>query len=79
MRSLNSIAFRNLWSRKLRTLVTGFGIVLGVATVLAFGITNATIENSLAALTALIISQLAALYPAWRAGVMRIIEVIQHE
>jgi len=47
MRRLNSIAFRNLWSRKLRTLVTGFGIMLGVATVLAFGITNATIENSL--------------------------------
>ena len=33
----------------MRTLVTGFGIVLGVATVLAFGITNATVENSLKA------------------------------
>ena len=49
MRGLNSLALRNLWSRKLRTLVTGFGIVLGVATVLAFGITNATVENSLKA------------------------------
>ena len=47
MHRLSSLAFRNLWSRKLRTLVTGFGIVLGVATVLAFGITNATTENSL--------------------------------
>jgi ABC-type antimicrobial peptide transport system permease subunit len=47
MRRLSSLAFRTLWSRKLRTLVTGFGIVLGVATVLAFGITNATIEDSL--------------------------------
>jgi ABC-type antimicrobial peptide transport system permease subunit len=47
MRQLNSLALRNLWSRKLRTLVTGLGIVLGVATVLAFGITNATVENSL--------------------------------
>lgn len=47
MRRLSSLAFRNMQSRKLRTLVTGFGIVLGVATVLAFGITNATIENSL--------------------------------
>jgi ABC-type antimicrobial peptide transport system permease subunit len=47
VRRLNSLALRNLWSRKLRTLVTGFGIVLGVATVLAFGITNATVENSL--------------------------------
>ncbi len=49
MRRLNSLALRNLWSRKLRTLVTGFGIVLGVATVLAFGITNATVESSLKA------------------------------
>jgi ABC-type antimicrobial peptide transport system permease subunit len=47
MRRLNALALRNLWSRKLRTLVTGFGIVLGVATVLAFGITNATVANSL--------------------------------
>jgi ABC-type antimicrobial peptide transport system permease subunit len=47
MRRLSSLAFRNLWTRKLRTLVTGFGIVLGVATVLAFGVTNATTENSL--------------------------------
>ena len=47
MRRLSSLAFRNLWSRKLRTLVTGFGIILGVATILAFGITNATVENSL--------------------------------
>jgi ABC-type antimicrobial peptide transport system permease subunit len=47
MRGLSSLALRNLWSRKLRTLVTGFGIVLGVATVLAFGVTNATVENSL--------------------------------
>ncbi len=47
MRRLNSLALRNLWSRKLRTLITGFGIVLGVATVLAFGVTNATVENSL--------------------------------
>jgi ABC-type antimicrobial peptide transport system permease subunit len=47
MSGLSSLAFRNLWSRKLRTTVTGFGIVLGVATILAFGITNATVENSL--------------------------------
>lgn len=47
MRRLNSFPLRNLWSRKLRTLITGVGIVLGVATVLAFGITNATVENSL--------------------------------
>jgi putative ABC transport system permease protein len=32
-----------------------------------------------AAVTALAISQLAALYPLWRAGRMRIIEAIQHE
>jgi putative ABC transport system permease protein len=32
-----------------------------------------------AAITALVISQLAALYPLWRAGRMRIIEAIQHE
>jgi ABC-type antimicrobial peptide transport system permease subunit len=47
MHRLSSLALRNLWSRKLRTVVTGFGIVLGVATVLAFGITNATVESSL--------------------------------
>ncbi|UCC87700.1 MAG: ABC transporter permease [Anaerolineales bacterium] len=47
MRTLTHLSVRNLWSRKLRTLVTGFGIVLGVATVLAFGIANATVERSL--------------------------------
>lgn len=47
MKRFSALAFRNLWSRKLRTLVTGVGIVLGVATVLAFGITNATVEVSL--------------------------------
>jgi putative ABC transport system permease protein len=47
MKRFPALAFRNLWSRKLRTLLTGFGIVLGVATVLAFGVTNATVEKSL--------------------------------
>ena len=47
MRRLNSLALRSLWSRKLRTLVTCFGVVLGVGIVLAFGITNATVESSL--------------------------------
>jgi ABC-type lipoprotein release transport system permease subunit len=32
-----------------------------------------------AACTALIVSQLAALYPVWRAGGMRVVEAIQHE
>jgi ABC-type antimicrobial peptide transport system permease subunit len=32
-----------------------------------------------AAITAVIVSQLAALYPVWRAGGMRIVEAIQHE
>jgi putative ABC transport system permease protein len=32
-----------------------------------------------AAFTALIVSQLAALYPVWRAGGMRLVEAIQHE
>jgi putative ABC transport system permease protein len=32
-----------------------------------------------AAITALIVSQLAALYPVWRAGGMRIVQAIQHE
>lgn len=47
MSNFSGLAFRNLWARKLRTLVTGLGIVLGVATVLAIGITNATVEASL--------------------------------
>ncbi len=47
MKRFSSLAFRNLWSRKVRTLLTGIGIVLGVAMVLAFGITNATVEVSL--------------------------------
>ena len=32
-----------------------------------------------AALTALIVSQLAALYPVWRASDMPVVEAIQHE
>jgi putative ABC transport system permease protein len=40
-------AFRNLWSRKSRTLLTVIGIVLGVAVVLAIAITN---ESTLASI-----------------------------
>lgn len=47
MKRFYSLAFRNLWGRKLRTLITSLGVVLGTATVLAFGITNATVESSL--------------------------------
>jgi hypothetical protein len=34
MRSLSALAFRNLWVRKARTLLTTVGIVLGVALIL---------------------------------------------
>jgi putative ABC transport system permease protein len=40
-------AFRNMWSRKSRTLLTILGIVLGVAVVLAIAITN---ESTLASI-----------------------------
>ncbi len=40
LRSLNALAFRNLWSRKTRTFLTALGIVLGVAVILAINITN---------------------------------------
>jgi putative ABC transport system permease protein len=41
------LAFRNMWSRKSRTLLTVTGIVLGVAVVLAIAITN---ESTLASI-----------------------------
>jgi ABC-type antimicrobial peptide transport system permease subunit len=40
-------AFRNMWGRKSRTLLTIIGIVLGVAVVLAIAITN---ESTLASI-----------------------------
>lgn len=40
LRSLNALAFRNLWTRKTRTFLTVLGIVLGVAVILAINITN---------------------------------------
>jgi hypothetical protein len=43
--SIVRLAFRNMWSRKSRTLLTVTGIVLGVAVVLAIDITN---ESTLA-------------------------------
>lgn len=45
--SIIRLAFRNLWSRKSRTLLTITGIVLGVAVVLAIAITN---ESTLASI-----------------------------
>ncbi|GAB4535593.1 MAG: FtsX-like permease family protein [Anaerolineae bacterium] len=38
--ALMRFAFRNMWSRKIRTVLTIIGIVLGVAVVLAISITN---------------------------------------
>src|SRR5512136_2174689 len=40
--SLNSLAVRNLWTRKTRTLLTALGIVLGVAVILAINIANSS-------------------------------------
>ena len=47
MRRLSTLAFRNLWIRKARTLLTVVGIVLGVATVFAIRITSASTAKSL--------------------------------
>jgi len=43
------LAFRNLWVRKTRTLLTLFGVALGVAFVLAVNITNTSTRQSLEA------------------------------
>jgi len=40
--SLYALAFRNLWTRKTRTLLTALGIVLGVAVILAINIANSS-------------------------------------
>ena len=47
MRRLSTLAFRNLWTRKARTLLTVMGIVLGVATIFAISITSASTARSL--------------------------------
>jgi len=47
MRRLSTLAFRNLWTRKARTVLTVAGIVLGVATIFAISITNASTAKSL--------------------------------
>jgi putative ABC transport system permease protein len=47
MRGLSTLAYRNLWTRKTRTLVTTFGIILGVATVLAVNVTGASTNRAL--------------------------------
>jgi putative ABC transport system permease protein len=44
---LSTLAFRNLWTRKARTLLTVIGIVLGVATIFAISITSASTAKSL--------------------------------
>jgi putative ABC transport system permease protein len=45
--SILRFAFRNMWSRKSRTLLTILGIVLGVAVVLAIAITNESTLDSI--------------------------------
>ncbi len=46
MSNLYLLAFRNLWVRKSRTLLTLAGVALGVALVLAVSITNASTRQS---------------------------------
>ena len=46
MRSLSALAFRNLWVRKARTLLTIGGIMLGVAVILAVSVTTHSAEAS---------------------------------
>jgi putative ABC transport system permease protein len=47
MQRLSTLAFRNLWTRKARTLLTVVGIVLGVATIFAISINSASTAKSL--------------------------------
>jgi len=47
MQHLLVLAYRNLWTRKTRTLVTTIGIILGVGTLLAVSITTASTTRSL--------------------------------
>jgi putative ABC transport system permease protein len=49
MHNFYLLAFRNLWQRKTRTLLTFFGVALGVAFVLAVSITNTSTQQSLEA------------------------------
>ena len=49
MRNFYLLAFRDLWARKTRTLLTLFGVALGVAFVLAVSITNTSTQQSLEA------------------------------
>lgn len=46
------ITFRSIWTRRLRTLLSTFGIVLGVAGILAIGVTNQAALDSLGRLFA---------------------------
>jgi putative ABC transport system permease protein len=50
--SLNALALRNLGARPLRTLLTGLGVVLGVAAVVAVTVNSATTQQSLETLFA---------------------------
>ncbi len=47
MKRLSTLAFRNLWARKARTVLTALGIILGVGTVFALSISNASTAKSL--------------------------------
>jgi putative ABC transport system permease protein len=44
---VTAVAFRNLWVRRIRTLLTTGGIVLGVAVILAISVTNASTLRSI--------------------------------
>ena len=44
---MTRVALRNLWGRKLRTFLTGFAIVLGVATITGTYVLTDSIKNAL--------------------------------
>ena len=43
---MTRVALRNLWGRKLRTFLTGFAIVLGVATITGTYVLTDSIKNA---------------------------------
>ncbi len=78
MKNFWVLSFRNLWVRKTRMALAKAGAmgILGAVFGVAVALPGSFVVG---VIIALIVSQIAALHPSWRAGQVSVVKAIQSE